>query len=96
MGKIAEVENDGSGFTHVFFCPGCNSEHGIIVAPGRWEFDGNMENPTISPSVLVRGYLGNENYGTCHSFVKQGKIQFLNDCTHKLKGQTIDLPDEYD
>ena len=29
----------------------------------------------------------------CHSFVKDGLIQFLNDCTHRLAGQTVDLPD---
>lgn len=28
----------------------------------------------------------------CHSFVNDGKIQFLNDCTHELVGQTVDLP----
>jgi len=29
----------------------------------------------------------------CHSFVREGRIQFLEDCTHALKGQTVDLPD---
>lgn len=29
----------------------------------------------------------------CHSFVKNGMIQFLNDCTHELKGQTVPLED---
>lgn len=29
--------------------------------------------------------------GICHSFVTDGKIQYLNDCTHKFAGQTIDL-----
>jgi hypothetical protein len=29
----------------------------------------------------------------CHSFVTNGKIQFLADCTHKLAGQTVELPD---
>jgi hypothetical protein len=29
----------------------------------------------------------------CHSFVTDGRIQFLNDCTHSLAGQTVDLPD---
>lgn len=29
----------------------------------------------------------------CHSHVKDGKIQFLGDCTHELAGQTVDLPD---
>lgn len=29
----------------------------------------------------------------CHSFVRDGKIQFLGDCSHDLAGQTVDLPD---
>lgn len=29
----------------------------------------------------------------CHSFVTDGRIQYLGDCTHALAGQTIDLPD---
>jgi hypothetical protein len=29
----------------------------------------------------------------CHSFVKEGRIQFLNDCTHALAGKTVDLPE---
>jgi hypothetical protein len=29
----------------------------------------------------------------CHSFITDGRIQYLGDCTHDLKGQTIDLPD---
>lgn len=29
----------------------------------------------------------------CHLFVTDGRIQFLDDCTHELKGQTVDLPD---
>ena len=27
----------------------------------------------------------------CHTFVREGMIQFLNDCTHKLAGQTVAL-----
>lgn len=29
----------------------------------------------------------------CHSFVTDGMIQFLGDCTHALAGQTVELPD---
>lgn len=29
----------------------------------------------------------------CHSFVTDGKIQYLNDCTHELAGQTVNLED---
>ncbi|MGT2460060.1 DUF6527 family protein [Cupriavidus basilensis] len=28
---------------------------------------------------------------TCHSFVTDGRIQFLGDCTHALAGQTVPL-----
>ena len=30
----------------------------------------------------------------CHSFITDGKIQFLSDCTHHLRGQTVELPDD--
>ena len=32
----------------------------------------------------------------CHSFVREGQIEFLGDCTHALAGQTVPLrdPDE--
>ncbi len=29
----------------------------------------------------------------CHSFVRDGQIQFLGDCTHALAGQTVPLPE---
>lgn len=29
----------------------------------------------------------------CHSYVTDGRIQFLADCTHGLAGKTVDLPD---
>lgn len=28
----------------------------------------------------------------CHSFIRNGMIQFLSDCTHSLKSQTIPIP----
>lgn len=28
----------------------------------------------------------------CHSFVTDGQIQFLTDCTHAMAGQTVPLP----
>lgn len=29
----------------------------------------------------------------CHSFVRAGMIEFLSDCTHALRGQTVSIPD---
>jgi len=31
--------------------------------------------------------------GVCHSFVRDGMIQFLGDCTHELAGKTVPLPE---
>jgi len=31
--------------------------------------------------------------GICHSFIRNGKIEFLSDCTHALAGQTVELPE---
>jgi hypothetical protein len=28
----------------------------------------------------------------CHSYVTNGGIQFLDDCSHELRGKTVDLP----
>jgi hypothetical protein len=79
---------------HRYFiqCPGCKEEHQFNDG---WKFNGDMENPTFSPSLLVQGGRGfGDAYEDfrCHSFIRDGRIQFLNDCTHHLKGQTVDLP----
>lgn len=81
-----------------FECPGCGWLHILNLDPsiGRpcWQFNGDVDRPTITPSINAwREYGGNRETQRCHSFVTDGKIRFLNDCTHKLTGQTIDLPD---
>jgi hypothetical protein len=55
----------------------------------RWAFNGDRAAPTFKPSMLVR--YGRDLKRVCHSFVTAGEIQFLNDCTHELKGQTVKL-----
>ncbi len=78
-----------------FRCPGCNNE--LHALNDKWEFNGDLNNPTISPSLLVRGWLckkdGKDVYGICHSFIKDGKIQYLGDCDHELKNKIVELPD---
>lgn len=71
-----------------------------ITGP-RWTFNGNYDRPTLSPSILARGALiprqeppGDwDGNAVCHSFVTDGRIQFLGDCTHALAGQTVELAD---
>lgn len=74
-----------------------------------WGFNGNLERPTFSPSIRVGGtvpptdaqievHRRGDGLPTpvprvCHSFVRDGRIEFLSDCTHALAGQTVDLPE---
>ena len=80
------------GDVHVFMCPGCKYLHQI---DSRWGFNGSLEKPTFTPSLLLRelkGPPGARDQVRCHSFIKEGKIQFLNDCGHDLKGKTVEIP----
>lgn len=70
---------------YLFFCPGCQCGHWFNET--TWQFNGDVDKPTVSPSILVRDKI------ICHSFVNNGMIQFLSDCTHELAGQTVEIPD---
>lgn len=86
------------------WCPGCESHHILAVdAPNsfnaRWGFNNDFEKPTFTPSLLVQWNEYSEEHReipvhkVCHSFITDGKIKFLDDCTHALKGQEVELPD---
>lgn len=87
--KHVKYEEDGKIWKEQihFMCPGCGHVHS--VSPAVHKFNGDLEKPTFSPSVLCNWIPGK----CCHSMVLDGKIQFLNDCDHALKGQTVDLPE---
>ncbi|ROI02884.1 anaerobic dehydrogenase [Kaistella haifensis] len=94
VNKITEV-SDVKGL-YLFDCPGCKCSHYINTNPANgavWEFNFDMKRPTVSPSIFVnRGSL-DKRMPQCHSFIKDGQIQFLNDCTHNLAGHTVEIPD---
>lgn len=59
-----------------------------------WTWNGSTDKPTLKPSVSVEGYCGDEDTDfKCHSWVTDGKVQFLSDCTHNLANKTVDLLD---
>lgn len=78
------------GKLYLFHCPGCENAHPFEVGDNGWTWNGSMEKPTFFPSLLV-------NAGTpelrCHSFVRDGQIEFLSDCFHALAGKTVALPE---
>jgi len=105
MSKVLKgINNDGTIY-YLIECPACRRSH---MFDSRWAFNGDVNNPTFRASMLVKwkhpkGY-SNENpapkgwegeYVTevCHSFVTDGIIEYLSDCTHMMAGKTIELPD---
>jgi hypothetical protein len=65
-----------------------------VAGSPHWEFNGDLERPTLSPSILARADWGPERRPmVCHSFVRDGRIEFLSDCTHAFAGKTVDLPE---
>ena len=95
---LKEIKDDclPAGHKRFFFhCPGCDEGHCVIS--GRWTWNESLEKPTFNPSILTgfgKDSNGAPNYSQerCHSYIKDGQIQFLSDCHHNLKGQTVDLP----
>ncbi|MCK4883540.1 MAG: hypothetical protein KAS30_01590 [Candidatus Diapherotrites archaeon] len=53
-----------------------------------WSWNGDVTKPTFKPSILTTC----SKY-RCHSFVTDGKIKFLSDCSHEFAGQTVELLD---
>lgn len=101
MHKIMDLYDNGELKGRMIHCTACGCGH---LFDNRWAFNGDYEKPTFSPSMLVRGCLtmrkvngdvftGEDKYGVCHSFVTDGKIQYLSDCTHEHAGKTIELED---
>ena len=93
--KILPIDG---GKSVMFEFPGCGENHGFPVDGSRgWSWNGDVDRPTITPSILARGFKpasGDSDDAipyVCHSFVTDGKIQFLSDCTHAKAGQTVDL-----
>lgn len=70
-----------------------------------WTWNGSLERPTFAPSLLYRwtdhwkcnppepckkpGCQGRP--AVCHVFVRNGQVQYLGDCTHELRGQTVPI-----
>lgn len=108
MAKVKE-DSHGKYETWVFYCPGCGYTHAYYTKnpDGRpvWNFNGDVNNPTFTPSLLNRwGKHADPNWqepegvqpsnkwsGTCHLYVTNGQIQYLLDCTHNLAGQTVPM-----
>lgn len=82
-----------SGFVH--WCPACKCMH---ILPDRWQFNGNLDVPTFTPSFRQ---LPNYRYKECHYNITDGRIVWHADSAHGRSGSqpmimlsTIDAGDD--
>jgi Family of unknown function (DUF6527) len=121
MGALSSKLRNSTDGGILWWCPGCDEAHRISSGGSsgpQWRWNQDVDKPTFTPSVLVRGIrqdmnaedlaaydaerkriqdssiLNDPRFGTvCHVFITDGNIQFLGDCTHSLKNQTVPIPD---
>lgn len=91
---IGEPHNGRQSYR--FVCPGCaqydepgSTFHAAHVFDSSWTYNGAGEKPTVSPSIKLTSHDGR----VCHSFIREGRIEFCADSTHALAGQTVELPE---
>jgi hypothetical protein len=91
--KLKEVCNSEGLIGYSFMCPGCKHFH-IYYVQGNlcWQFNGNIESPTFTPSLLNTWVINDRKTSECcHLNLTNGIIHFHEDCTHELAGKNIKL-----
>lgn len=91
--KLWKAEHSPNYIDWGFHCPGCSHLHSFSTgsgAPINWSFNGDVNSPTFSPSLLVNKDHPNSR---CHLFLTDGKIHYQADCYHDLKNQVVDMVD---
>jgi len=86
---IPRTNADDTSRGYVFWCPACRELHYYNTDPREspvWRFDGNMEAPSFSPSLL---YVDRR----CHLYVSLGRIVYCSDCAHSFAGKTVEMVD---
>lgn len=86
VNELFRLDTDNAGSLWLW-CPGCDDLHRITTnGPNAWMWDSTTL--SVSPSILVRG--GSKSL-VCHSFLRNGRWEFLADSTHEFAGQTVDM-----
>jgi hypothetical protein len=94
VGVLLEITDDDlpAGEREFFWhCVGCRMGH-TFKTP-RWTWNGDWNKPTFNPSLVYRLNRTNMPPAVCHTFVRDGMIEYLPDCTHKLAGQKVAMVD---
>lgn len=96
------------GARYLHWCAACKSGHTYPVKGAlkghSWTFDGSIDKPSFEPSMLIftpaQG-LGNQHVPqatVCHYYLRNGRIEYQQDCPHTYAGKTVPLepiPEDY-
>ncbi len=98
-------KSEGGGAS--FWCPGCDEAHNVnntweidfdtnTISPSVLVRSGHYANPGAKECWCTYNEKHPDKKATficsqCHSFVRNGMIEFLSDCSHKLANQTVAL-----
>lgn len=87
----------GTAGVYAFYCPGCGKKHTVFTKDEGlkhpiWGFNGDMDKPTFTPSVCAIS-TSPDGEIRCHSFIRDGKIEYLQDSSHTLAGKTVEMID---
>lgn len=92
---------------YLVWCPACSEAHVVAVEKplgngAKWTFNGDLEKPTFSPSLLVKtGSAVDPDFKdgpddpptVCHSFIRDGNWEYCPDSRHELAGKTVPIPE---
>jgi hypothetical protein len=56
-----------------------------------WKLSGGEHRASLLPSVLIKTVDAKGKEWISHFYVSRGRIRYLNDCTHKHAGHTLDM-----
>jgi hypothetical protein len=77
---------------YMHWCPGCAAPHFIDLGrdeDGRKvEYNADFARPTFSPDLRARA-----DQGLCHYHLTDGRLEFMADSWHDLRGTVQPLPD---
>lgn len=86
-----------------FFCPGCKEYHSLhTIQPNNngttFVITGTLQSPTVTPMIgriiekFNKSKHANNPAHVCNSRITDGKIRYLENCSHALAGRIVDLP----
>lgn len=90
------ITEDNGVKTAMLYMPGlpCPVQINVSGPHPVWSWNGDVYNPTFYPSILTQLPWGEKRKEIRnHVFVRNGRIQYLSDCSHKYAGKAlVELP----